>query len=220
MNRRWRNRDQRERRKPVTIEKGKDWGTTGSLAADAPVVNSDAELAALFSLVEGMLVGPEQVGLTGGDLATTLGARSSEAELRGSPRTLLPLDLASVHTGEGDAIVMAASVVVRSPLWAGRVRAVMNASHFGSWNASPAGHPNDGRVDVIVANLSFGDRLKARKRLPAGIHVPHPDISIRRQCMVQWEVSTREKVWIDGVLKPGVRSVEVLVHPDATVVAI
>lgn len=204
----------------MTIEKGKDWGTTGALAPDAPVVDSDAGLAALFSVVGDTLVGPEQVGLTGGDLATTLGARSSEAELRGSPRTLLPLDLVSVDIGKGDPIVMAASVLVRSPLWVGPVRAVMNSSHFGAWNASPAGHPNDGRVDVIEANLSFGDRLKARKRLPAGIHVPHPDISIRRQRMVQWQVSGREKVWIDGVLKPGVKSVEVHVHPDATVVAI
>lgn len=203
----------------MTIEKGQDWGTTGDLASDAPVVDSDAALASLFALDGETIVGPKQVGLTGGDLATTLGARSGESELRGSKRTLLPLDLASVHVDD-EVFVMAATVLVRSPLWWGPVRAVMNASHYGPWNASPAGHPNDGRVDVIEANLGLGDRFKARKRLPAGIHVPHPDISIRRLKSVQWDVTSREKVWIDRIPKPGVRTIAVQVHPDATVVAI
>lgn len=203
----------------MTIEKGKDWGTTGQLIDDAPVVDSDAALASLFTVSGDTLTGPAQVGLTGGDLATTLGARSNEDELRGSPRTLLPLDLAIARTDHGEH-VMAASLVIRSPFWIGATRAAMNASHYGEWNVSPAGHPNDGRVDVIEASLGMGDRLKARKRLPAGIHIPHPDISIRRLKTVRWEVSGQEKVWIDRVLCTGVRTVEVVVYPDATVVAI
>jgi len=203
----------------VTIEKGKDWGTTGPLHLDAPVVDSDHALASLFSFVDGALVGPEHVGLTGGDLATTLGARSNESDLRSSPRTLLPIDLATVDTG-ASTIVMAASLLVRSPLWAGPVRAVVNASHFGDWNVSPAGHPNDGRLDIIEATLGLGDRLKARKRLPAGIHVPHPAISIRRLKHIRWTLNRRERLWVDRVPIPNVKSVEVQVHPDVTVVAI
>lgn len=203
----------------MTIEKGKDWGLRGRLEADAPVVRSDVELAALFVVKDGAVIGPEQVGLLGGDLATTLGARSTEAELRSSERTLLPIDLASVEI-DGSTLVMAASLVIRSRWWHGPVRAVMNASHFGGWNAAPAGHPNDGRLDVIEAHLDLGDRLKARKRLPAGIHVPHPNISVRRLKHVCWEVSRREHVWIDHRQTRASEHVEVRVHPDATVVAI
>lgn len=203
----------------MTIEKGKDWGFRGMLEPSAPVVASDADLAALFSESDGEVVGPRQVGLLGGDLATTLGARSTESELRTSERTLLPIDLASVEI-DGRTLVMAASLVVRSSWWHGPIRAVMNASHFGEWNASPAGHPNDGRVDVIEANLKLGDRMKARKRLPAGIHVPHPDISIRRLKHIRWEVTSREQVWIDRLQTQASGSIEVRVHPDATVVVI
>ena len=164
-------------------------------------------------------MGPRVVGLTGGDLATTLGARGSSEALRSSNRTLLPLDLATVHMPD-EVTVMAASLVIRRPLWWGRVRAVMNASHYGQWNVSPSGHPNDGRLDVIESTLGFGDRLKARNRLPAGLHVPHPDLSIRRLKQVNWELSSAEKLSIDGVAWPGIRAVEVRVHPDATTVAI
>lgn len=203
----------------MTIEKGKDWGTVGTLAPGAPVVDSDAALAALFAPHGDGLRGPSQVGLTSGDLATTIGAHANEHDLRNSARTLLPLDLATVEV-DGNQLVMAASLVVRSRLWVGPVRAVMNAAHLGDWNVAPRGHPNDGRLDVIEANLKMGDWLKARKRLPAGIHVPHPDISIRRLKSVTWEVTSGQRVWIDRVFIGPARSVTVRVHRDATVVAI
>ena len=204
----------------MTIEKGKDWGRTGRLAPSDPIVTSDAALAALYSVDDsGTLTGPAQVGLLGGDLAATLGVRATEQDLRESTRTLLPLDLAVVDTG-ATTVVMSASLLVRSPAWTGPIRAVMNAAHYGEWNVSPSGHPNDGRLDVIEATLGLGDRLKARKRLPAGLHVPHPAISIRRLKSVEWQVRSRERVWIDRVEIRGVKSLKVRVHPDATVVAI
>lgn len=204
----------------MTIKKGQDWGSTGRLDPSAPSADSDAALAALFSVDDsGTLRGPAQVGLLGGDLATTLGARATESELRESTRTLLPLDLAVVEWGAG-AKVMSASLVIRSTTWTGPIRAVMNAAYFGEWNVAPSGHPNDGRLDVIEATLGLGDRFKARKRLPAGLHVPHPDISIRRLKTVDWQVKARERVWIDHVEISGVETLTVQVHPDATVVAI
>ena len=203
----------------MTIKKGEDWGSRGALERDAPVVASDRALAALFRVSKSGLVGPRQVGLVGGDLAATMGVRASEKELRSSERTLLPIDLATVDTGDM-VVVMAASLVIRSRFWAGEIRSVMNASYLGEWNVSPAGHPNDGRLDVIEAQLGLSDRLKARKRLPAGAHVPHPSISIRRLKSVSWPVEGAQRVTIDGEQFPGVRSVSVQVCPDATVVAI
>ena len=96
----------------------------------------------------------------------------------------------------------------------------MNASYLGEWNVAPSGHPNDGRLDVIEAQLGLGDRLKARKRLPAGAHVPHPAISIRRLKSVSWDVERGQKVIIDHEPVPDVTTVTVRVYPDATVIAV
>lgn len=207
----------------MTIEKGQDWGSRGSVDADTPIVRSDTELASLFTVSGNELTGPSVVGVVDGDLARTLGARADEREIRRGERTLLPIDLAIVttQTKKGDmTTVMAASLVIKAPLWLGATRAVMNASYLGPWNVSPAGHPNDGRLDVIVSELGFGDRLKARKRLQSGTHVPHPQISIRRLKSVTWETGRHQSVAIDGELIAGVRSLTVTVCPDATVVAI
>ena len=205
----------------MTIKKGEDWGAVGPLPADAPIASTDAELAALFVPhgVDG-LDGPEVVGLaSGGDLARTLGGRATPAQLRDGERTLLPIDLTIVSV-DGSPIVMAANLVIRSSWWRGSLSGAFNASHLGAWNVAPSGHPNDGRVDVLEADLSLGDRWKARSRLPAGTHLPHPNISVRRLKRMQWDVDSARNVTIDGVSYGSPGTVALTVVPDAVTVAI
>lgn len=198
----------------MTIRKGKDWGDTSVLRGDDPIVGTDHELATLFESRDGTVVGPEQVGLHGGDLARTVGAVAAADELRRGERTALPIDLGVVSI-DGRDHVMAASLVIRRPRWSGQVTCVMNASFLGSWNVAPSGHPNDGRFDVVTATLSLSDRLKARSRLPNGTHVPHPDISIRRLKSGGFDLDRRARVWVDGVCLGSARRVSFAVCADA-----
>jgi diacylglycerol kinase family enzyme len=213
----------------VTIRKGEDWGSRRTLPHDAPIVDSDRSLAALFSIevddqARSILRGPEVVGLlpahseTGG-LARTVSARGTEAELRSGERTALPIDLAVISI-DGQSIVMAASVVIRRRFWLGVVEAAMNASFLGDWNTTPSGHPNDGRLDVVRAELALNARMKARKRLPSGTHVPHPSIEIRRLKSGSFTPQSRSRVWVDGVSFGDARRVDFVVHTDATTLII
>jgi hypothetical protein len=203
----------------MTIRKGEDWGAREPLRDDAPVVASDRELSALFTLEGGAMLGPAVVGVTGGDLARTVGADASESELRSGPRTILPIDLGVVSI-DGREFVMAASLVVRRRAWAGVIDGAMNASFFGSWNVAPRGHPNDGRFDVIRAELSIPDKVKAHKRLSSGTHVPHPNISTRRLSKGTFHPDRRSHIWIDGVPIGHAERVDFMVQSDAVRVAI
>ena len=203
----------------MTIKRGEDWGHMGPVAEGTPVARSDAELAAMFKVQDGQIVGPDLVGLLDGDLAQTVGASGDEALLRGTDRPHLPIDLAVVSL-DGRELVMAGSLVIRARWWTGPVWAAMNAAFLDDWNVAPAGHPNDGRLDVIEANLSMGDRLKARDRLPTGSHVPHPDISVRRLKEASWSPTRRQFVFVDHVQYGGVSEVAVVVHPDASTLVI
>ncbi len=220
----------------MTIKKGEDWGSRGELDADAPIVSSDRALAELFSIVRTgddapTISGPAQVGLIPNDVATnlpgtptidlarTVSARATAADLRSGERTLLPLDLTIVTVDETDH-VMAASLVIRRPYWLGVVEGAMNASFLDDWNVTPSGHPNDGRLDVVRAELSASDRWKARSRLTSGMHVPHPDIAIRRLKTHEFRPDSRATVRIDGVDRGHAHSVGFVVVPDAVIIAI
>lgn len=203
----------------MTIRKGQDWGSTGELGAEDAVVSSDRAIAELFTVVHGELRGPNLVGVVGGDMARTIGATGTPEQLRDGPRTTLPIDLGVVSI-DGQEHVMAASLVVRRTWWSGRVTAVMNASFLGRWNVAPRGHPNDGRFDVITAELSMADRLKARSRLENGTHVPHPDIDMRRKKSGSITPHRRARVWLDGRLIGPAAQVAWVVRPDAVRVVI
>ena len=225
----------------MTIKKGQDWGSRGLLPRSAPIVDSDHALAQLFSVVEhdgGALgtSGPDLIGLVpGSDVATsprqasnglakTLSARGTADALVTSERTIVPIDLGIVviaHPGPKiEHIVMSSSLVITSRFWGGVTEGAMNAAFLGDWNVTPTGHPNDGRFDVVRVEMSMSDRLKARKRLPSGSHLPHPDISIRRLKSAHFTPAPSARLWVDGQPYGSCVEVTLTVIPDAVLVAI
>lgn len=203
----------------MTIRRGEDWGIPGELAADASVASSDEELAQLL-LAGGVLSGRHpEAGLIDGDLARTVGADGRSLDIRGPNRTRLPIDVGVVRSDD-DVMIFVAHIVIRNFAWAGRTTAIMNAAFRGSWNASPRSHPNDGKLDVLVAELSLADRLKARTRLPGATHVPHPDISVRRATEGIAQIGRREIVLVDGVRWEVAGEIVYRVVPDAATIVI
>lgn len=218
----------------MTIEKGKDWGERRDVPANTAIATSDAALADLFSAVrtesgEWAVSGPSLVALlpnghtprspreaTNG-LAKTLGARGDRDSIVGAERFVVPIDLGVVtlnpDTADESTMVMASSLVIARPLWNGVTEAAMNAAFLDTWNVTPSGHPNDGRFDVVRAELGIADRLKARKRLPTGSHLPHPGISVRRLKAAEFRPGTSAATWIDG------RRVGKVAHLNVTVIA-
>ena len=63
--------------------------------------------------------------------------------------------------------------------------------------------------------MSAGDRLKARRRLPTGTHVPHPGIEVRRADAVQRDIPKGHSVWLDGERLGPAGAVSIRVEPDA-----
>lgn len=200
----------------MTIKKGELWGEPGPLANDGLVVASDAEARRELEAAAADGRAIRELGLTGGDLARTLGARDGASRLGTDASMRLPIDAVQVFLDDEEHW-FAAHLVARRPLWQGDFTVIMNAEYLGEWRMAPASHPNDGRVDVITGRLSLGDRFKARSRLTAGMHLPHPDISVRRLRKVDLVLDGRVPVALDGEMVGRPRNVRVIVHPDAVI---
>jgi hypothetical protein len=190
----------------MTIRPGTEWGVPVARPADLLVCDGDAALA------ERVGAGEERpLAIGRGDLARTVGSPG--------PRTTLqrvPVDAVWVEI-DGRRVLAVAHVVARRRWWRGRIVAVCNAEHIGAWDVAPRSHPNDGVADVIEvdASMPWRARLQAHRRLPAGMHVPHPDISTRRITDAEWELEAGMRVHVDGIDRGGARHLRVHVEPDA-----
>src|SRR6201991_2836294 len=121
----------------MTIKRGEDWGEPVGLPPEVVEVTTDADA------VEQLRAG-HPVRLCGGDVWTTLGARTRPAK----ETMRFPVDLVRV-VADGRELVAIAHVVARRSWWRGPIVAVMNTDRLGTWDVAPRAHPNDGRADVL-----------------------------------------------------------------------
>jgi hypothetical protein len=68
--------------------------------------------------------------------------------------------------------------------------------------------------------MGVGERLKARRRLPTGTHLPHPAIDATRTAAVQATFLPPLRVWLDGTPVGDVRNLSLRVEPDALTIII
>lgn len=201
-----------KRNRPLPIAKGEEWGHPGELPAQAPVAATDGEAAQLV----GQDAGP--IGLSGGDLARTLGIRAPYD--RSTPKHLVPVDAVHIELDDGSRYVSIAHVVLGDLRRNRSTAAIMNAAFIGTRNIAPRAHPGDGKVDVVQMDLDVGDRMKAWKRMTTGTHVPHPAIVVRKRSEGIVEVTRPRQVRVDGHLVGRSAGVRYYVIPAAIVVAV
>jgi hypothetical protein len=200
----------------VTVRRGEAWGEAGGLPPGAVVVASDAEARRVVEAARRAGETPAPLALAGGDLCRTLGGRGDQGRWERGEAVRVPVDLGSVLV-DGRQLWFVAHLVARRSWWRGRLVAAMNAQFLGSWDVAPRAHPGDGLLDVVdaAAGLSLFDRLEARRRLPAGGHVPHPQITVTRRPAVQLELAAPTPVWLDGEPVGEARNLSLRLEPDA-----
>ena len=190
------------------------WGKPGVMPPDGLVVNGNEELQEIIESCRRSNTEIPPIGLVGGDLWRTLGGKSHHDRLMKGDAQLLSVDLGTALI-DGHIYWFASHLIVRTRIWTGRTWIVANASHYGNWNIAPRAHPGDGLLDILDLNLTFSDRLKARSRVQAGNHVPHPDIHYQRRPKAQIEMKKETDVWIDGIKITKASQISVRVEPDA-----
>lgn len=202
----------------MTIRKGEVWGEAGGLPDGGVVVASDDEARRIVTAARRAGESPPPLGLLGGDLCRTLGGRGDEARIGSAEAARLPVDLGTVLV-DGVQHWFVAHLVARRSWWRGRIVAVMNAEFLGAWDVAPRAHPNDGLLDVVdvAPAMSPTDRVKARRRLATGAHLPHPAIATSRRAAVQLTFDRPTPVWLDGVRVGDARSLSVRLELDALV---
>lgn len=203
----------------MTVRRGEPWGAPGRLPDDGVVVHSDLAARRVVTEARRMKAPPPALGLVAGDLARTCGATGDEGRLHTDDAHRLPVDLGEVLV-DGGLHFFVAHLVARRPWWRGRVVAAMNAQYLGRWDVAPRSHPDDGRLDLLEADLPLGDRWEAHRRLPTGTHVPHPGIRERRVRATQLDLVAGTRVWLDGECVGPARALSIRVLPDALTVVV
>lgn len=198
----------------MTIQKHRSWGEPGPLGHGGVVVSSDQETRAVVERCRRTDTDIPDIGLLDGDLCRTVGGRGDEARLRSPEGIRLPVDVGSVLI-DGRLHWFTAHLIARNSWWRGRVVAVMNAQWLGRLDVAPKSHPNDGLLDVFDSDLGFDDRLKARRRLLTGTHVPHPGIATRRVGALQLDFNRPTKVWLDGTRVGRATTLSIRTESDA-----
>ena len=200
----------------MTVRKGEGWGDPGWLAGDGVVVHSDAEARRVVEAARRVGERPPRLGLAGGDLCRTLGGRGDVDRLRSGDAARLPVDLGAVLV-DGRLHWFVAHLVARRSWWHGPLLAAMNAEFLGDWDLAPRAHPNDGLLDMVVvdAAMTLTDRIRARRRLATGAHVPHPAIRQSRRPAFQIEFDRPTGVWLDGERVATATNLSVRIEPDA-----
>jgi hypothetical protein len=203
----------------MPIDKGEAWGERGALPAEGVVARSDAEARAVVERARRAGAEVPVVGLLGGDLAAAVGGRGDEARLHDGEGIRLPVDVGAVRI-DGQPFWFVAHLVARRSWWRGRIVAVMNTDLLGSWHVAPRAHPGDGRFDVVDADPPLADRLRARRRLASGAHLPHPAIAVSAVSHVALDLDPPLDIWLDGDRVARGSHLEVTVEPDALTVVV
>jgi hypothetical protein len=203
----------------MILGKGTQWGEPGALPVQGALARSDAEVRAIVEACRRRSEPTPPVGLLGGDLCRTLGGTGDEERLGSDAAMTFAVDVGAALL-DGRLHWFVAHAVARRSWWRGRTVAAMNAQWLGPWDLGPRAHPGDGLLDVTDANLSLAVRLQARRRLPTGTHVPHPEITTRRVSSWQADFDPPLDVWLDGTKVGRVRHALLRVEARSLIVVV
>ena len=199
----------------MTVERGGDWGERARPPDDLRVFDDPLEALDFISRTRRTGADTPPLGLTRGDLVRTLGG-STSSDLKAADEALhVKVDLGAVLI-DGTLHWFLSHLVARRSWLRGRIVVAANAAFVGSWNVAPRAHPGDGRLDTVaVVGMAVTDRIKARRRMASGTHIPHPDIAVRRVRAAQFEFERPTNIHLDGRLTASARSLSIRVEPDA-----
>jgi len=219
----------------MTIRKGVEWGSPGTVDPSAPVVRTDAAASDVLQPLLDLGEPLGEIGLLGGDLHRTLGSpRHDEVDLRSGRGMRFPVDVGVVEFDDPEhgtvRRMFIAHLVATTPTrwrtgghrswWRGRTVMAMNAAFAEDANLAPRSHPNDGRLDVLDGELDRRERRQALRRTPMGAHVPHPSLAERRVKELQVSSDHPLRLRLDGIHVGDTAVFTVRCIPDAvTIVA-
>lgn len=199
----------------MTIRKGEPWGEAAVCPPDLRVVSSDRDVRDWVIWHRTRHQPIRELGVAGGDLARTCGGGTGPHPTSAK----VTVDAMRVTLDDSDPTWGVAHIVARRQWLHDELAMVMNAQFYGAYDVAPRSHPNDGKVDVlrVDAAMSWRDRLQARARARAGMHLTHRSLSMRSTQEVDLDFDRPLVVWVDGVRCGTARRLRVTVESDAFV---
>ncbi len=174
---------------------------------------SDQEIAELYEL------GERIIGLSSGNLHSSLGGNFSIQRTVTNKTTACKIDLGKVTT-EQDSYIFASycKILDRRAPWRGKV--IVNSQLIAGRRLAPKAHPGDGSLELIESSLSFRQALLARRKAKLGDHLPHPDLGIKRVQNLKYHFEESKKLVIDNQFIGYHKFIEFEVLPHAITIIV
>ena len=171
------------------------------------IADSDRQIAELYKAGESI------IGITGGNLFTSLGGNSSLDYPVNSTVTSCSIDLGCLSAG--DRFFYFASTFIILNLfrpWAST--GIVNTQVSNGNRYAPKAHPGDGFMEEIESDLHIRQAVIARKKIESGDHLPHPQLRLKKGRVFTYDFPKAKKLILDNksIGRHNAFSVEVIPH--------
>ena len=152
---------------------------------------SDKQIAELYEAGESM------IGITGGNLFTSLGGNNALDYPTNSSVISCSIDIGCVSIGD-DSFHFASSLLILKLLRPWASTGIINTQVSNGNRYAPKAHPGDGFMEEIKSNLHMRQAVIARKKLKTGDHLPHPQLRLMKGRAFNYDFAKAQKIILDN----------------------
>ena len=155
------------------------------------IAESDKQIAELYEAGESM------IGITGGNLFTSLGGNST-LDYPANPTVIAcSIDIGCVSIGD-DSFYFASTLLILELLRPWASTGIANTQVSNGNRYAPKAHPGDGFMEEIESNLHMKQAIIARKKLKTGDHLPHPQLRLKKGRAFNYDFTKAKRIILDN----------------------
>ena len=191
----------------------KTWSREVRRPRDLKIAESDKQIAELYEARESM------IGITGGNLFTSLGGNTALDYPMGSPVTSCSIDIGCLSI-DHESFYFASSLLILNLLRPWASTAIVNTQVINGYRYAPKAHPGDGFLEEIDSNLVIRQAVLAKKKLLTGDHLPHPQLRLKKGRTFAYNFTKAKNLILDNksIGRHKAFSVEVFPHAIQVIV--
>lgn len=187
----------------MTIRSGRDWGELVDRPSNLHVMIDDRHADDFLDSNLDLGAPAPNMAIVSSEFARTLGLSGANAQ--NSKMLCTPFDLIEATIFKADNLkpvrrYFLGNALVRNRFWLGNIISIHNSSFRKGRNWTPRGHPNDGKMDVVIfdASMNIRQRMRAFHLMKSGSHIPHPKIQYFQTPEFSTEIVKSASLHIEG----------------------
>ncbi|OUV00551.1 MAG: hypothetical protein CBC37_04545 [Acidimicrobiaceae bacterium TMED77] len=177
--------------KPTSNHLLQTWSKTIPRPHDLKIANSDKQIAEYYE------AGEPVIGITGGNVFTSLGGNTTLSYPATSTVTSCSIDIGCVTAGDSS-FYFASSLLILNLFRPWASSGITNTQIVNGYRYAPNAHPGDGFMEEVESKLIMRQALIARKKIVSGDHLPHPQLRVRKGRTFTYDFFKAKRLILDS----------------------